>query len=59
MGLHTFARSQVQGSVAVGVLHIDVGMSCKQCVHRRLKAAACCIVQGCCPVLSLQVQSIP
>ena len=55
-GWHTFASSQVQGSIAVGVLHIDVGMGCKQCLHRRLKAAACCIVQRCCPVLSLQVR---
>ena len=56
--LQTFASSQVQSSVAVGVLHVDVSMGCKQCLHRRLKAAACCIVQGCCTVLRLQAQNM-
>ena len=50
---HTFASSQVQSGVAVGVLHINVGIGGQQCLHRRVKAAASRIVQGCCAILCL------
>ena len=52
---HTFASSQVEGGVAVGVLHIDVGTGCQQGLHHGIKAAARCVVQGCCAILRLQV----
>jgi hypothetical protein len=42
----TFASSQVQRSVAIGVLHINVGIGRQQSLHHALVAAACCIVQS-------------
>lgn len=55
----TFASSQVQRGVAVGVLHIDVSIGCQESLDHGLKAAARRIVQRCSAVLSLHAYTRP
>ena len=54
----TFASSQVQRSVAVGVLHINVGIGRQQSLHHALVAAACCIVQSSGAICSLHADHL-
>ena len=55
----TFASSQVQGSITIGVLHIYVSIGCQQKLHHPFKAAASCIVQSRCTVLCLHISMKP